>query len=170
MAARGARSLARWQQQALRRMVATRRATLRFLPRLSPEEMRRPRTQDRWSVKDVLGHLMTCDEETTRRFRLIARGQGDRIHWFESMADADRFNARSVAGARRLSIPAVLRRMERAHAALLESFRGLPPESLRDPSHAYPVTEWLPAPGWNHEREHLGEIKSWWRSSRPKRR
>jgi len=96
-------------------------------------------------VKDVLAHLMTGDEETARRFRLIARGRGDRIRWFESMVDADRFNARSVAAARRLSLRAVLRRMERAHGAVLESFRRLPPESVRDPSHAYPVTEWLPA-------------------------
>src|SRR5258706_16179852 len=104
---------------------------------------------------------MTCDEETVRRFRLIARGQGDRIRWFESMADADRFNARSVAATARPPLPAVLRRMERAHAAVLESFKRLRSESLSDPSHAYPVTEWLPAPGWNHEREHLSEIKAW---------
>jgi DinB family protein len=169
MAARRPGSLAKWQRDALRRIAATRKATLRFLPQLSEAEMLRPRTQDRWSVKDVLAHLMTCDEETVRRFRLIARGRGDRIHWFESMADADRFNARSVAGARRLSVAAVLRRMARAHAAVLASLRRLPPESLRDPSHAYPVTDWLPAPGWNHEREHLSEIKAWWRSARSTR-
>jgi len=169
MATRPSGSLARWQRDAVRRIVATRRSTLAFLPRLTEAEIRQPSTQDRWSVKDVLGHLMTCDEETARRFRLIARGQGDRIHWFESMADADRFNARSVAAARRLRLPAVLRRMARAHADVLEGLRRLPPESLRDPSHTYPVTEWLPAPGWNHEREHLSEIKAWWRKPRSKR-
>jgi hypothetical protein len=36
------------------------------------------RTQDRWSVKDVLAHLLGCDEETVRRLRLIARGRGER--------------------------------------------------------------------------------------------
>src|SRR5258708_15243497 len=115
MAARKSGSLAKWQRDAVRRMEATRRSTLAFLPKLSEAEMLQPRTQDRWSVKDVLAHLMTCDEETLRRFRLIARGQGDRIRWFESMADADRFNARSVAAARRLPVPSVFRRMARAH-------------------------------------------------------
>jgi hypothetical protein len=52
---------------------------------------------------------------------------------------------------------------------VLESFRRLPPESMHDPSRAYTVTEWLPAPGWNHERQHLAEIKAWWRSTRAKR-
>jgi hypothetical protein len=166
MGTRRSGSLAKWQRDALRRITATRRATLAFLPRLPESEILRARTQDRWSVKDVLAHLMTCDEETVRRFRLIARGRGGRIHWFESMADADRFNARSVAAARRLRLPVVFRRMERAHADVLEWLERLPPESLRDPAHQYPVTEWLPAPGWNHEREHLSEIKAWWRGQR----
>ena len=128
--------------------------------------MRLPRTQDRWSVKDVLAHLMTCDEETVRRFRLIARGRGDRIHWFNSLADADRFNARSVAGARRLGVPAILRRMERAHRDLVESLARLPLEALDDRSHDYTVQEWLPAPGWSHEKEHLDAVKAWWRKRR----
>src|SRR3989442_4444828 len=166
MADRRSGSLAEWQRDALRRIVATRRSTLAFLPKLSEAEFLQPRTQDRWSVKDVLAHLMTCDEETVRRFRLMARGQANRVHWFESMADADRFNARSVAAARRLPLSSVLRRMARAHAAVLEWLGRLRPESLRDPSHAYPVTEWLPAPGWNHERDHVREIKAWWARQR----
>src|SRR3989441_12714299 len=120
MATRPSGSLATWRRKAVRRIGAVRRSTLAFIARMPEDEIRQPRTQDRWSVKDVLAHLMTCDEETVRRFRLIARGQADRIHWFESMADADRFNARSVAAARRLPLSAVLRRMERAHAAVLE--------------------------------------------------
>src|SRR5574337_449934 len=152
MATAGTGSLARWRRRAVRRMVGTRRSTLAFLRRLPEAEILRPRTQDRWSVKDVLAHLLSCDEETMRRFRLIARGQGDRIHWFESMADADRFNARSVARLRRVGLRALLRRMARVHADLLRQFERLPAESLHDPSHAYPLVEWLPAPGWSHEQ------------------
>jgi DinB family protein len=150
-------------------MTATRRSTLAFLAKLPEREIQRPGTQDRWSVKDVLAHLVSCDEETMRRFRLIARGQGDRIHWFESMADADRFNARSVARLRRLGLRALLRRMERVHADLVAWFKRLPAASLQDPSHAYPVVEWLPAPGWSHEQEHLSEIRAWWQGRRTAR-
>src|SRR5207249_9058610 len=70
-------SLATWRRQVLRRIVAVRRSTLAFVARLPESEIVRPRTQDRWSVKDVLAHLMTCDEETVRRFRLIARGRSE---------------------------------------------------------------------------------------------
>ena len=166
MATRRAAALAAWRRRAVRRMAAVRESTLAFVARLPEDEVLRPRTQDRWSVKDVLGHLMSCDEETVRRFRLIAAGRGDRIKWFESMADADRFNARTVRAARRLGLRAVLRRMARVHADLIRRLERLPVEALRDPSHAYTVVQWLPAPGWSHEREHLGEIRAWWRQLR----
>src|SRR5438874_9271743 len=160
--ARAPSSPTTWRRRALRQLKASRRETLALLKRLPEEAILRPRTQDQWSVKDVLGHLLACDEETVRRFSLIARGRGGRIHWFESMADADRFNARTVARLRRVSLRAILRRRERVGAELLRQFRRLPVASLRDPSHAYPVTEWLPAPGWSHERDHLAEIRAWW--------
>ena len=147
-------------------MAAVRRSTLAFVARLPEREIMRPRTQDRWSVKDVLGHLLTCDEETVRRFRLIARGHANRIRWFESMDDADRFNARSVARARRHSVAAVLRRMERARAELVDRLERLPAAALRDSTHQYTVVQWLPAPGWTHERDHVRELRAWWRARR----
>jgi hypothetical protein len=170
MASRGDSSLAGWRRQALRRIEATRKATLALVARIPESEAVRPRTQDRWSVKDVLAHLLSCDEETNRRFRLIARGRADRIHWFESMAHADRFNARSVARLRRVGLRPLLPRMARAHAELIALLQRLPVRSLDDPSHAYPVVEWLPAPGWSHEREHMGEVRAWWQQHRRVRR
>src|SRR5262249_40679785 len=108
MAARPA-SLALWKRRALRDMRASRRETLAFVRRLPRDAMLEPRTQDRWSVKDVLGHFMACDEETARRLRHLVAGHPERITWFESMAYADRFNARTVASARRRGLPTVLR-------------------------------------------------------------
>ena len=169
MATRRSASLTRWRREAVRRIVASRESTLSLVARLPEREVLRPRTQDRWSVKDVLAHLLSCDEETVRRLRLIARGQGHRIHWFEDMADADRFNARSVARARRLGLRTVIGRMERVRADLVTWLERLPTEALQDPSHAYTVVQWLPAPGWSHERDHLSEIRTWWRSPRPDR-
>ena len=147
-------------------MTAVRRSTLALVTLLPRAEILRPRTQDRWSVKDVLGHLLSCDEETLRRFRLIERGRGDRIVWFESMAHADRFNARTVARARRYGLAELLRRMARARAELVERLRRLPAEALRDPSHAYTLVQWLPTPGWTHEQDHMSEVRRWWRARR----
>ena len=156
-------SLATWRRDAVRRLRDVRKSTLTLIGRMPEPAILRPRTQDRWSVKDVLGHLLACDEETVRRFRLIDRGQGDRIHWFESMADADRFNARTVSRLRRVGLKTILRRLERSRTDLITRLERLPLESLRDPSHAYTVVDWLPTPGWTHERDHVAEVRSWWR-------
>jgi len=159
-------SISGWRRRAVRRLAAVRRSTLAFVARLPEREILRPRTQDQWSVKDVLGHLLTCDEETVRRLRLIARGRGDRIYWFASMADADRFNAREVTRVRRYGLPALLRRMERVRAELIDRLQHLPTEALRDPSHAYTVVQWLPTPGWTHEQDHVREVRRWWGAQR----
>jgi DinB superfamily len=166
MTTRRSASLTRWRRGAVRRIVASRESTLAFVARLPAREILRPHTQDRWSVKDVLGHLLTCDEETVRRLRLIARGHSDRIRWFRDMADADRFNARSVARARRLGLRSILRRMTHVRATLVAMLERLPIESLRDPSHEYTLVQWLPAPGWTHERDHVSKLRAWWRAHR----
>ena len=97
--------MAAWRRNAIRRMIAVRRSMLAQVAAIPKDEVLRPRTLDQWSVKDVLGHLLSCDEETLRRFRLIEQGRGNRIVWFESMAFADRFNARTVARTRRYGLP-----------------------------------------------------------------
>ncbi|MGH7340751.1 MAG: DinB family protein [Candidatus Rokuibacteriota bacterium] len=168
MATRKSDSLAKWRRQAVKRIQATRRATLAFIARLPEAELLRPHTHDQWSVRDVLGHLTSCDEETVRRFKLIARGRGDRVLWF-NMAIANEFNARTVAQTRRLGLAALLRRMAKAHADVIDWLQRLPVESLEDSSHAYTVVSWLPVPGWRHEQHHMSEVKAWWQKQRPRR-
>ena len=158
--------MAAWRRSAIRRMIAVRRSLLAQGAAIPKDEMLRPRTLDQWSVKDVLGHLLSCDEETLRRFRLIEQGRGNRIVWFESMAFADRFNARTVARTRRYGLPQLLRRMARARAELIARMRRLPAGAFRDPSLAYPLVDWFPVSGWTHEQEHLSEVRSWWRARR----
>jgi DinB superfamily len=166
MATRRAAPMAAWRRQAIHRMIAVRRSMLALVAGIPEAEVLRPRTLGQWSVKDVLGHLLSCDEETLRRFRLIERGRGNRIVWFESMAFADRFNARTVARTRRYGLAELRRRMARARAELIERVRRLPAGAFRDPSHAYPIVEWFPVSGWTHEQEHLSEVRSWWRARR----
>ena len=158
---------AAWKRQALARMQRTRAATLALLRRVPDEEIRRARTQGAWSVKDVLVHIGAWEEEGARRLDLIRRGRGDRVHFYDDITDADRFNARVVAGAARLSTRATLGRLQRARRRLVESLRRLPVSALRDPSHRYPVVGWLPEFAWTHERDHLAEIKAWWAARRP---
>lgn len=163
---RSARTLAAWRRQALARMRRSRAATLALLARISEEAILQPRTQGAWSIKDVLTHIAAWEEEGTRRLRLIARGQAHRMVWYETMADADRFNARAVRAARRTSLRGILARLARARAALVQTLRRLPPRTLADPTHALPVTVWLREFAWTHERAHRREIRAWRRRVR----
>ena len=146
----------------IRRIERSRAATLVLLGRLPTEEMLRPRTQGDWSIKDVLAHIAAWEEEGTARLILIARGQAHRMVFYETMAEADRFNARAVAAARSTSLAGVLRRLARARQRLVAALLRLPAKSLNDPSHELPVVIWLREFAWTHERAHRREIREWW--------
>lgn len=159
-------SLEAWRRQAIRRMERSRRATLSFLAQLPEREIVRPQTQGRWSIKDILAHIAAWEEEGVRRLALIERGQGHRICFYDDMRAVNRFNARTVAAARVMSVPALLRRLARQRHRLIDALYRLPPRALRDPSHEVPVVGWLPEFAWTHERGHLWEIKAWWKGRR----
>ena len=159
-------SLSRWRTNAIRRMEHSRAATLALLRRLPAEEVLRPRTQGAWSIKDTLAHIAAWEEEGDRRLRLIARGRGDRIMFYDDMPAVDRFNARAVASARALPLARVLGRLARARRRLVLTLRRLPPRSLNDPSHELPAVVWLREFAWTHELAHRRQIREWWRSRR----
>jgi len=164
-----AASLSRWRREMIRRVERSRAATLVLLKRLPTEEILGPRTQGDWSIKDVLAHIAAWEEEGTRRLRLIARGQAPRMVFYETMADADRFNARAVAETQSTSVAGVLRRLARARQRLVLALRRLPPRSLNDSSHELPVVTWLREFAWTHERAHRREIREWWMNRRAAR-
>ncbi len=165
-----AATLAAWRRRTLERMRRSRAATLALLERLGEEAIARPRTQAAWSVRDVLAHIAAWEAEGIRRLDLIARGRGDRIVWYETMAEADRFNARAVRAARRLSWRRVLAELARTRARLVRALRRLPPRALADPTHALPVTVWLREFALSHERGHREAIRAWWSAARGRRR
>ncbi len=146
----------------LQRIERSRAATLALLKRLPEDEILRPQSQGDWSIKDVLTHIAAWEEEGTERLKLIARGQGHRMVFYETMADADRYNARVVAGARATPLAGVLRRLARARERLVAALRRLPPRSLNDPAHELPVVIWLREFAWTHERAHRREIRESW--------
>ena len=163
---RSPKALAAWRRAAIARMTRSRVATLALLARLPREALEQPRTQDAWSIRDVLAHVAAWEEDGARRLALIARGRADRIVWYETMPEVDRFNARVVSAARRTPWPRLLARLARARAGLVRALRRLPPPALHDPSHGKPVTAWLKEYSWTHEQEHRSEIRAWWASHR----
>jgi hypothetical protein len=159
-------ALLAWRRGAIARMTRSRAATLRLLARIPEPEIRRPRTLGDWSIRDVLAHIAAWEEDGTRRLRLLARGQGHRMVWYETMPEVDRYNARAVRAARRATVAALRRRLARARAALVAALRQVPVRALGDPSPGLPVTTWLREFAWTHETGHREAIRAWWRERR----
>jgi hypothetical protein len=151
-------------------MERSRATTLRFLARVPEAEILRPRTMSKWSIKDALAHIVAWEEEGTKRLALIAQGRGDRIVFYNDMREADRFNARAVAAARRLTWTALLRRAAHVRQGLIAALEKLPPALLNDPAQEYPVVGWLPEFAWTHEQGHLRRIREWWKEHGAKKR
>ena len=147
-------------------MERSRAATLRFLERLPERAVLEPHTQGKWSLKDTFAHIVAWEEEAVRRLALIECGRGDRIHFYNDMREADRFNARAVRRARPWSWKALLGRAARVRRRLITALLQVPPAELHNPSHRYPVTVWLPEFAWTHEQGHLARIRAWRRKNR----
>ena len=147
-------------------MAQTRAASLRFLGRLPRRVLLQPRTQGRWSLKDTFAHFVAWEEEGLQRLKLIEGGRGDRLLFYDTMRQADLFNARAVRRARRWSWPALLGRAARVRARLVKAVKRLAPADLANPSHRYPVTAWLPEFAWTHERSHLARMREWRRKEK----
>jgi len=148
-------------------MEHSRQTMLSFLARLPEQEIVRSRDQGEWSVKDVLAHCVAWEAEATRRLQLVARGQGQRIHYYDDMREADRFNANAVRKARARGFSALVREAARVRQRLIKSLRRLPPRALQDPTHRFPVVAWLPEFAWIHEQAHLKEMRAWWSAQKP---
>jgi hypothetical protein len=160
MRRRSPKALAAWRRAAIGRMTRSRATTLGVVARLPREALERPGTRDAWAPRDVLAHIAAWEEEGTRRLALIARGRGDRIVWYETAAEMDRFNARAVRQGRRLSVPRLLARLARARAGLIRALRRLPLPALADPAHDVPVTTWMREFAWTHEQGHRAELRA----------
>jgi hypothetical protein len=150
-------------------MTRSRAETLALVRSIPAAALRQPRAQAAWSVRDVLVHIAAWEAEGARRLAQIARGDGDRIVWYDTTAELDAFNARVVRAARRLGPGTVLRRLSAARGRLVAGLRRLPASALADPAHALPVTRWLREFAWTHEGEHRSRIRVWARTHRAAR-
>ena len=124
MAARTSAALTRWRRQAVRRMAASRAATLALVARLPEPEIHRPRTQDRWSVKDVLWHIAFWWDDLKK---------GLERNWVDEADedDTDEVNAREQAASRVLPYVEVRAELDDARIRLLETWGRIPGDDER---------------------------------------
>jgi DinB superfamily len=115
-----------------------------------------PGVVDDRSVKDVVAHVTTWEEEALRHLPLIiAGGTPPR---YAAQGGIDAFNARATQAGRRLSLAEVLRRREETHARLVDFIRGQPAGTFGGRTRAW---RRLRLDTYGHYPEHTAAIRAW---------
>lgn len=95
---------------------------------LTDAEMTTPGVAGDWSVKDMLAHVATWEEEGLKYLPLIIAG--GRPPRYASYGGIDAFNARMTEATRHLSLAEVQRRLEETHRQLIAYLQLVPEEQL----------------------------------------
>ncbi len=126
---------------------------------LSDAEMTEPGVAGEWSVKDVLAHVMTWEEECLEYLPVIAEGKP--ALRYATYGGIDAFNALRTEQKRALSLADLREQMDAVHARLLAYLAGVPEELIvretrfrhrlrmdtyhHYPQHARMIREWRAA-------------------------
>ena len=78
-----------------------------------------------WSVRDILAHVTTWEEEALKHLPLILKG-GTPPRYSVLYGDIDAFNARTTEGKRSLSLSKVREQLAATHGCLIELIRSVP--------------------------------------------
>jgi hypothetical protein len=115
--------------QLLERLEAAWQAFLASYAGLPAARLTEPGVAGDWSVKDVIAHVTTWEQEALAHLPTILAG-GAPPRYAAQYGGLDAFNALMAARWRDLSLPDVLRRQDETHRRLLEFIERAPDEQL----------------------------------------
>jgi hypothetical protein len=95
---------------------------------LSDARLTEPGVTGDWSVKDILAHVTTWEEESLKYLPLII--EGNRPPRYARYGGIDAFNATMTAQKRGLSLSDVRQQMHEIHSKLIDFLQGVPEEQF----------------------------------------
>ncbi len=127
---------------------------------LSDAQLTEPGVMGEWSVKDILAHVTTWEEEALKYLPLIITG--GRPPRYIQYGGIDAFNAQKAEQKRDMALSEVLRQLEETHRRLLDYLHSVPEEHFTRetrfrhrlrldsyshyPMHARAIREWQERP------------------------
>lgn len=93
---------------------------------LSDSQMTEPGVMDNWSVKDILAHITTWEEEALKYLPLIITGGSPPR--YTRYGGIDAFNAQMAEQKRNLALSEVLEQLDETHRHLIDYIRSVPEE------------------------------------------
>ena len=121
---------------------------------LSEAEMTLSGVAGEWSVKDVLAHITTWEDEALKHLPTVAGG--GRPPRYASTGGIDAFNARSFEAKRSQTLSEVLDELDKTHARLLEYIAATPEHQLSPR-----FVSRLRLDAYGHYRLHAAAIREW---------
>jgi hypothetical protein len=95
---------------------------------LSDSQVTEPGVTGDWSVKDILAHLTTWEEEALQYLPLITKGR--RPPQYITYGGIDAFNAQTTEQKRDHSLHGVLRQLDETHYRLIGYLQSVPEEQF----------------------------------------
>jgi uncharacterized protein (TIGR03083 family) len=149
---------------ALIRATSTRMELL--LSQLSVEQFNQPGAVGVWSVKDVLAHIAFWERYTVNMLQAVARGKTPDLLADDS---TERSNASVVAQYYQRPLAAVIADWQQAREDLLEALEVLDDAALNEPdrfpwSVGRTLLDRISGNSFDHEQEHIEQIRAWMRN------
>ena len=142
------------RSQIYQALEAARRELLDAVAGIPDEKMTVPAVGD-WSVKDVLAHITSWEEQIPSDLRRVGAGLQPALASFRE-ADVDQWNALLVGLRRSFPLPQVRQELEDRRRALIEALDSLP-----DSAFAAGFVPATCAISVGHDRQHAGHIRAW---------
>ena len=123
---------------------------------LSDAQLAEPGVAGDWSVKDILAHVTTWEEETLAYLPLIIEGRTPPR--YATYGGIDAFNAQKTEQKRGLSLAEVLRQLDATHARLRDYVQGVPEEHFTRETR---FRHRLRLDTYSHYPKHARAIREW---------
>jgi DinB superfamily len=124
---------------------------------LSTSQMVEPGVQGQWSVRDILAHITTWEEEALLHLPLIMQG-GRPPRYSTRYGGIDAFNALTTAQKKDLPLSDVLHRLDQVHVQLVEYLQAVPDELLTSETR---FRRRLRLDAYGHYPKHARAIQQW---------
>jgi len=124
---------------------------------LSEAEMLKPGVIGRWSVRDIIAHVTTWEEEALKYVPVLLQG-GKPPRYSTTYGGIDAFNAQMTERKRGLSFSEVLRERDEVHRKLIDLIDTIPDELLGGKSR---LRHRIRMDTYSHYPKHAGAIRKW---------
>jgi hypothetical protein len=123
---------------------------------LSDAQLTEPGVIGNWSVKDILAHVTTWEEETLKYLPIIITG--GRPPRYIQYGGIDAFNAQMTEQKQSLALSDVLRQLDETHRRLIDYIQSVPEEHF---TRETPFRRRLRLDTYGHYPQHARAIREW---------